>query len=30
MPWLTDFEKGFLGVKDELWALRGRGGFQVG
>lgn len=29
LPWVTDFERGFLDVKDELLALRGRGGFQA-
>lgn len=29
LPWMTDFEKGFHDVRDELLALRGRGGFQV-
>lgn len=28
-PWVTAFQKGFLDVKEELLALRGRGGFQV-
>lgn len=29
LPWVTDFENGFLDVREELLALRGRGGFQV-
>lgn len=29
LPWVTDFEKGFLDVREELLALRGRERVQV-
>eukprot|EP00752_Nemacystus_decipiens_P012112 g10737.t1 len=28
LPWVADFEKGFIHVREELLALRGSGGFQ--